>query len=142
MFEAKDGQVDDCTETMGKSLLHLAVEYGSTKIVEFLLFETQADPNEMTHNTHMAAIHLAIVRSQPGLIELLLMSEKADLNLVSDLHGTPLHTACKSGQLKIVQQLLLNNADTEAKNSGGMVPRDVAADARIVALIDRYEQRR
>ena len=40
MFKGKDGKVDDCTETMGKSLLHLAVEYGSTKIVEFLLFET------------------------------------------------------------------------------------------------------
>jgi len=60
----------------------------------------------------MSALHLAVNRAQHGLIELLLMSPLTQINLVSDLHGTPLHTACKAGFLKIVQQLLLNNADT------------------------------
>ena len=36
---------------MGKSLLHLSVEYGAQPIVEFLLFEGNADPNQLTHNT-------------------------------------------------------------------------------------------
>ena len=88
---------------MGKSFLHLAVEYGAVQIIQFLLFEADADPNQMTHNTQMSALHLAVSRAQPGLIELLLMSNKTQINLVSELHGTPLHTACKSGSLKIVQ---------------------------------------
>lgn len=36
---------------------------------------------------------------------------------MSTLLGTPLHVACKGGSLKIVQQLLLNNADYTLKNS-------------------------
>lgn len=53
MFLAKDptGLVLDSFETTGKSLLHLAVEYSAQEIVQFLLFETNADPNLLTHNT-------------------------------------------------------------------------------------------
>ena len=47
---------------MGKSFLHLAVEYGAVPIVQFLLFETAADPNQFTHNTQMSALHLAVSR--------------------------------------------------------------------------------
>ena len=87
---------------MGKSFLHLAVEYSALPIVQFLLFEGEADPNLMTHNTQMSALHLAVNRVLPQAIELLLMNQKTQINLVSELHGTPLHTACKAGQLKIV----------------------------------------
>ena len=48
---------------MGKSFLHLAVEYRAQKIVEFLLFEADADPNLLTHNTQMSALHLAVTRA-------------------------------------------------------------------------------
>lgn len=53
MFQSKtpNGQVQDSLDTMGKSLLHLAVEYSAVPIVQFLLFEGQADPNQLTHNT-------------------------------------------------------------------------------------------
>ena len=88
----------------------------------------------------MSAMHLAVSRAQPSLIEILLMNSKTQINLVSELHGTPLHTACKAGSLKIVQQLLLNSADTQVPTeSDGFLPRDVAADQRIIALIDKYQ---
>ena len=69
------------------------------------------------------------------------MNNTTDINQVSDLHGTPLHTACKAGSLKIVQQLLLNNADTQIASKQGVLPRDIATNQRIIALMDRYEQR-
>ena len=57
------------------------------------------------------------------------MCPQTQINLISELHGTPLHTACKSGSLKIVQQLLLNNADTQiTAMEGGLFAKDVAAD--------------
>lgn len=104
MFQAKnpDQSVADSFETMGKSFLHLGVEYGSAKIVQFLLLETNADPNLLTHNTQMSALHLAVSRGLPNLIELLLMTNTTQINLSSPLHGTPLHTACRAGSLKIV----------------------------------------
>ena len=105
MFKAKSptGQVQDSFETMGKSFLHLAVEYSAVPIIQFLLFEGDADPNQLTHNTQMSSLHLAVSRTAPSVIELLLMSNRTQINLVSELHGTALHTACKTGSLKIVQ---------------------------------------
>lgn len=42
MFQERDanGLVHDSYDTMGKSFLHLAVEFGAKEIVEFLLFES------------------------------------------------------------------------------------------------------
>ena len=47
------------------------------------------------------------------------------MNLNSELHGTPLHLACKIGNLKIVQQLLINGADFSIKSAkNGKLAKD------------------
>lgn len=51
----------------------------------------------------MGALHVAVNLQRPGMIDLTLMSDRTDVNLMSSLHGTPLHLACKIGNLKIVQ---------------------------------------
>jgi len=77
------------------------------------------------------------------MIDLILMSERADLNLVSSLHGTPLHLACKIGNLKIVQQLLINGADIFIKSQkNGRLAKDSTDNQRIVFLIEKYEKLR
>ena len=43
--------VDECLNEMGKTYLHLAVEHQSPKIVQFLMFDKNADPNLFTHNS-------------------------------------------------------------------------------------------
>ena len=65
MFQTKsqNGYVQDSFDIMGKSFLHLAVEYGAIQIIQFLLFEADADPNQTTHNTQMSALHLAVSRA-------------------------------------------------------------------------------
>jgi len=52
------------------------------------------------------------------------MSELADINLMSPIHGTPLHMASKIGNLKIVQQLLLNGASINMV-ANGKLPKDM-----------------
>ncbi len=60
---------------------------------------------------------------------------------MSPLHGTPLHIACKMGNIKIVQQLLINGADISVKSpKNGKLPKDISDNARIAFLIEKYEQ--
>lgn len=60
---------------------------------------------------------------------------------MSEVHGSPLHIACKGGSVKIVQQLLLNNADFSLKNTKGKLPKEVTLNQRIVYLIEKYEKK-
>ncbi len=62
---------------------------------------------------------------------------------MSNLHGTPLHLACKIGNLKIVQQLLINGADINIKSMKNQkLPKDSSDNQRIVFLIEKYEKMR
>lgn len=77
------------------------------------------------------------------MIDLILMSERADINLMSSLPGTPLHLACKIGNLKIVQQLLINGADIQIKCiKNGKLAKDSTDNQRVVYLIEKYEKLR
>ena len=56
MYKAKEEEnvrmeVDIHLETTGKTFLHLAVEHKAPKIVQFLIFDNDDDPNVLTHNT-------------------------------------------------------------------------------------------
>ena len=64
----------------------------------------------------MGVLHVAVNYQRNDLIDLVLMSELTNVNLNSILHGTPLHLACKIGNLKIVQQLLISGADFSIKS--------------------------
>ena len=71
------------------------------------------------------------------------MSERRDINLMSSLHGTPLHLAAKIGNLKIVQQLLMNGADITLKSQkNGKLAKDNTDNQRVTFLIEKYEQLR
>mmetsp|Transcript_17984 Transcript_17984/g.12917 ORF Transcript_17984/g.12917 Transcript_17984/m.12917 type:complete len:131 (+) Transcript_17984:327-719(+) len=89
----------------------------------------------------MGALHIAVSRTQPAVIELLLMNSEIDIDLLSPLHGTPLHTACRGSSVKIVQQLLLSNANINIKNAKNKTPKEVTKNQRIIYLIEKYEKR-
>lgn len=73
----------------------------------------------------MGVLHVAVNYQRNDLIDLILMSEQTNVNLNSELHGTPLHLACKIGNLKIVQQLLINGADFFIKSAkNGKLAKD------------------
>lgn len=127
----------------GKTFLHLAVEHNATQIVSYLLLDAKVDPNVLSHNSQMGVLHVAVSFQRNDLIDLILMSEQTTINLMSSLHGTPLHLACKIGNLKIVQQLLINGADISAKSlKNGKLAKDSTDNQRIVFLIEKYEKLR
>lgn len=103
-MQKKNGQgnIDSQFAEIGKTFLHLAVEHQSPRIVQYLLFEEQANPNLLTHNTQMAPLHIAACHMYPAIIELLLLNKKTNIEINSPLHGTPLHVACLVGSVKIV----------------------------------------
>ena len=60
---------------------------------------------------------------------------------MSSLHGTPLHLSCKIENLKIVQQLLVNNADFTIKSQkNGKLAKNCTDNQRIIFLIEKYEK--
>ena len=127
----------------GKTFLHLAVEHGATQIVSYLLLDAKVDPNVLSHNSQMGVLHVAVSFQRNDMIDLILMSERADINLMSSLHGTPLHLACKMGNLKIVQQLLISGADIQIKcTKNGKLAKDSTDNQRVVYLIEKYEKLR
>jgi ankyrin repeat protein len=105
------------------------------------MFDKKADPNLLTHNSQMAPLHIAACRMYPAVIELLLLDSRTNIEIYSPLHGTPLHVACAVGCGKIVQQLLLNNANISALNPKNRIPRELTSNQRILYLIDKSELR-
>jgi len=105
MYKAKDLKidVDSHLASIGKTYLHLAVEHRATKIVSFLMFDCQADPNILSVDTQMTALHMAVQLLFSAIIELCLLNKKTNINLSSPLHGTALHLAARSGSVKTVQ---------------------------------------
>eukprot|EP00347_Sterkiella_histriomuscorum_P006016 403354389 len=115
--------------------------YPILSINAFLLYDAKVDPNKLTEETEMSPLHLAVQMKSSEIIELLLTHEKTEIDKMSPLHGTPLHLACRGGSVKIVQQLLLNNADFTLKNMKGKSVKDVTNNQRIIYLIEKYEKR-
>ena len=88
----------------------------------------------------MGVLHSAVLLERNDMVELLLMGEQTDINLMSELHGTPLHLAAKIGNLKIVQQLLMNGADITIKSmKNGKLAKDNTDSQRVIFLIEKYE---
>ncbi|CDW79366.1 protein kinase domain containing protein [Stylonychia lemnae] len=125
----------------GKSYLHLAVERKHKQIIAYLLFDAKLDPNRLTEETEMSALHIAVQMKSSDVIELLLTHDKTEIDIQSSIHGTPLHLACRGGSVKIVQQLLLNNADLSIKNNKFKTAKEVTNNQRIIYLIEKYEKR-
>jgi ankyrin repeat protein len=88
----------------------------------------------------MGVLHSAVNLERNDMVELLLMGEKTDVDLMSSLHGTPLHLAAKIGNLKIVQQLLIYGANITVKSQkNGKLAKDNTDSQRVIFLIEKYE---
>lgn len=70
----------------------------------------------------------------------LLLTEGADVNATSraPYQTTPLHGAARRGYTDVVELLLLNGADTAARDYNDKTPRELATDPAVIALFDRY----
>jgi ankyrin repeat protein len=86
----------------GTTFLHFSIEKSATSIASYLLLDTGFDPNILSEDTQMGVLHMAVRLQRNDLVDLILLSELSNIDLISPAHGTPLHVACKSGNLKIV----------------------------------------
>lgn len=107
--------------------MHLAVEHNAILILAFMIIELKLNPNSLTakkddifckdgpstSNHHeMSVFHIAISLQKMEIIDLLMQhSTCLNINLVSPEVGTPLQVACRAGNIKIVQKLVLSGAD-------------------------------
>jgi ankyrin repeat protein len=59
------------------------------------------------------------------VVDLLLNAENINPNLVSPVHGTPLHVACRVKNFNMVQYLLLSGVNFNLEDQDGKLPIDV-----------------
>ena len=76
-----------------------------------------------------AAIHKAAEGGHSSWVEALLKGDPALVFSRDDAGWTPLHSAAVSGQKNVVELLLANKADVNAKNSDGKQPLHLAAES-------------
>lgn len=66
----------------------------------------------------MTILHIAIKQNKQDLVDLIISnSNNIDLDIESYTYGTPLHEACRNGNIKIVQKLVLCNANIFIRDS-------------------------
>lgn len=129
--------------------MHLAAESDSYQILAYMLIQLKLSPNALTGPTILAKstedqvgiLHLAIQKNSLDILDLIMMSSHVDLNLVSPTFGTPLHVACKLGNLKTVQRLILAGADLSIRDpKTKKLAKETTSDMKIVYLIEKYEK--
>lgn len=121
----------------GAMPLHVAVEHGQQKIVEFLLSQ-KADPN-MRNNRGSTPLHLAASgpRDATNLVALLLAA-RAEVDAQDNEKATPLHAAILKGHHRIVDLLLERGAAVEAPfSSFAITPLFLAASTGQKEIAER-----
>ncbi|GBN06654.1 Ankyrin-1 [Araneus ventricosus] len=121
-------------DRLGNSALHYAVIHNHADVVGILLGKEQIAAANKTF-LGLTILHLA---SENGHIELIVpLLEKMDVNIKSDLHYVPLHYAAKGGRADVVQFLVTNGAEINAKTLNGTTPLHLAAEKGHYAVVEK-----
>jgi ankyrin repeat protein len=116
----------------GSTLLHQAVSFGNTEVVQFLL-DHGADVNRPGSGGETPIS--AAARFAPFELVQQLLAAGARVN-VRDAHGsTPLHGASDRGNEDVIQVLIGHGADPNAADHKGITPLMSARSPAIVSLL-------
>ena len=112
--------------------LHLASYYGTVEIARVLL-DGGARPNSKSirGRTPLHAVAEGgdyYSRDNDILVTRLLLERGAEVNVPDGENQTPLHLASYFGKVEMILELLNVNADTNAKNTQGQIPFDLALE--------------
>lgn len=118
----------------GQSPLFKACSLGRETIV-YLLLES-SNFNLYERDSKDETVFMALVRSRNlDLLNKLVIDDKI-VDCPNYAKETPLHIACKAGDISIVDYLLKNNAFVNAKNNTGETPLFYAVRAQHLHIID------
>ena len=118
-----------CENNYGDTPLHLACRNSNTDIVKYLMTTGKADP--LAKNKHgktpmyklndklVSLLHLAAHHGWMDIIIDLITKYKCDTNCKDSDGDTPLHSACRYGDLNIIQCLVRAHCNPSSKNNDG-----------------------
>lgn len=127
--------------TIGWTPLHYAAAYAQKDMAAFLI-ERGADVT-MKDESGATPLHIA---AENGSIAVAyeLLQHGVNVNIRTDIHElTPLHSAVIGGKKDMVEFLILNGADVNAKDHGGETPLSWAyrsKSADMINLLRKYEK--
>lgn len=112
-----------------ESPLYLSVSKGWFDVTEMLIFRGAIIDAD---NKYEPLLHTAVEKNSEGIVKLLI-SKCPDTQKLVNAKGnynneTPLHTAARTGNLKVAQILIENGADIDAKDDYGVTPLDLSID--------------
>lgn len=119
--------------------LHFACWVGNYKIVNMLILHGAIVDSQAKNQ--ISPIIVACMTGRARIVDILLMAGSKAINSPDSRKLSPLHYACKSGNLDTVLALLKKNPDLNAKSSNGNLPEEESGDLEIRRLI-KEERRR
>lgn len=122
--------VDECTDKLGRTVLHTLAFAGNAEAVKVVL-EATADKKAFVNRpqpTGLSALHRA---AQQGHLELLnlLLANGADPNIKHKDGKQPLHDAVFYGRQACAEALISARADIHGKGARGRTPLHLATDS-------------
>ena len=104
------------TSDAGDTCLILAARFGHTETVHYLVGLPEVELNHRDVHNH-AVLHLAVFRSRTDVVQVLI-DAGADID-IKNPGFSPLHSACRAGDLDIVKMLVRAGAVVSATNDEG-----------------------
>jgi ankyrin repeat protein len=101
----EEGQLAECRDSIDRTPLHYAAEFGRTNVAETLLRTYRVNPN-FTDRYKATALNLASLNDRVEVVRTLLEDDQTDPNIPNMVGWTPLLTAVLKGSLGVVEELL------------------------------------
>ncbi len=122
----------------GKNLLHYAIEYNLTSLINVII-KYGCNP-DICDDNYNAPLHFAVMKSNIKAIKLLIKNG-VDINICGEFEQTPLHLATIIGNLKIVKLLIKKGSDYNLVDERNLSVLDYARDEKnhqVIALLEKY----
>jgi ankyrin repeat protein len=103
----------DKEKEKGANAIHEAIRRGELTTVKKLLRKSSTPLNNPV--TLQTPLHIAATEGKHDILVYLLEKKKVDIDARDKEQWTPLHCACHSGHLEIVDQLMANGANLNYK---------------------------
>jgi len=123
-------------DSVGRSLVYLAVKAERLDVLCVLLKRKDLDVNAQEHRRGKSPFHVAVRRVHLPAIRLLMDDERVNINLADHYEETPLHFAARWGHEDVVQMLLVEERlHVNCLDVCSYTPLHLAVDSGIVSMV-------